>query len=101
MAAVPFLSRTGKSPWQENMRGLAFENKDKDGIRIAQDGIIEWTGFLQGLVHNLFNENEKVYTSVQKRRRYLDSDLSECSDPEYWQELHHGKSRFLRAKPFG
>ena len=25
-----------------------------------------------------------------QRRRYLDSDLSECSDPEYWQEFHHG-----------
>ena len=27
---------------------------------------------------------------MQKGRRYLDSDFSECSDPEYWQELHHG-----------
>ena len=75
--------------WWSIISASAFEKKDKD----AQDGIIEWTAFLrflQGLVHNFFNEYEKVETAVQKGRRYLDSDFSECSDPEYWQELHHG-----------
>ena len=80
--------------YHQLMRESAFEKKDKDGsqIHMAQNGIIEWTAilrFLQGLVHNFFDE-EKVETAVEKRRRYFDSDLSECSDPERWQELHHG-----------
>ena len=28
----------------------------------------------------------------QRRRRYLDSELWEVSDPEYWMSLHHGDS---------
>ena len=49
--------------YHQRMRESAFEKKDKDGIRIAQDGIFEWAAFLrflQGLVHHFFNEEEKV-----------------------------------------
>ena len=52
-----------KVKYHQRMRESAFENKDKDGIRIAQDGIFEWAAFLrflQGLVRHFFNEEEKV-----------------------------------------
>ena len=68
--------------YHQRVRESAFEKKD--GIRMAQDGTIEWTEFLrfsQGLVLNSFDE-EKLETAVEMRRRYLDSDLAACSDPD-------------------
>lgn len=34
-------------------------------------------------------EEEQSETGSVRRRRYLQSSMDECSDPEYWMELHH------------
>ena len=37
-------------------------------------------------------ESSQVETHEAKRQRYLRSELCECSEPEYWQLLHHDGS---------
>ena len=60
--------------YHQGMREAAFEKKDKDGMCVAQDGIIDWTAFLrflQGLVRNFFTEDEKkVETAAQTILRF-------------------------------
>ena len=37
-------------------------------------------------------ESSQIETVDQKRQCYLRSELYECSEPEYWQLLHHDSS---------
>ena len=80
----------------QRLRQEAFDKvpKDKDGILRAQNGIIQWTSFMrfmQGLVHNLFDEDDGPKEgAAEKLQRYQGCSMSECSDPEYWQSVHHG-----------
>ena len=49
-------------------------------------------GFREDAEEENPTEDEEVWeTDEQKRLRYLNSELGECSDPEYWQTLHHAE----------
>ena len=52
---------------------------------------------MHGVFHKVFDElgwriwNErKGETLEQKRRRYMDSEMCEVSDDEYWRHIHYG-----------
>eukprot|EP00434_Breviolum_minutum_P041002 symbB.v1.2.036458.t1/scaffold5151.1/size30365/2 len=78
--------------------------KDKEGCRYAQNQMISWYQYLrvlQGIVHNFFDEpSEQGESSAERKRRYLDSTLSECSDPDFWQDVHHGHDVDLSDEDF-
>ena len=52
-------------------------------------------GFMQGLVYGFWDEPTdpleglQKETATEKWQRYAYSDMSDCSDPEVWQEVHH------------
>ena len=83
----------------QRLRQEAFDKvpKDRDGILNAQNGIIKWTSFvrfMQGLVYGFFDEHDAAddgpkESATDKWQRYQRSSMSECSDPDYWQEVHH------------
>ena len=78
--------------------------KDKEGCRYAQNQMISWYQYLrvlQGIVHNFFDEpSEQGESSAERKRRYLDSTLSECSDPDFWQDVHRGHDVDLSDEDF-
>ena len=51
--------------------------------------------FMQGLVYGFWDEPTdpleglQKETATEKWQRYAYSDMSDCSDPEVWQEVHH------------
>ena len=86
------------SKYHQRVRQAAFDKvpKNRDGILRAHDGIIEWTSFLrfaQGLVHNFFDtddegDNKPKESAAEKLQRDQGCSMSECSDPDFWQEVH-------------
>ena len=77
--------------WEKECQ-KSFEAKDKQGIRYAQNRMISWRDYLrmlQGIVHNFFDEEEPGESGDQRLQRYQNCSLSECSDPEFWQSVHH------------
>ncbi len=87
--------------WQGE-REKCFANKDKPGIRRAQQMAIYWREYLrslQGIVYNFFDEI--VVESPRDRYvRYQCSSMSECSSPTYWQKVHHGDNLDLSDEDF-
>ena len=87
--------------WQ-NQREKCSANKDKPGIRNAQQMAIYWREYLrslQGIVYNLFDE--MVVESPRDRYvRYQCSSMSKCSSPTYWQKVHHGDNLDLSDEDF-
>ena len=39
---------------------------------------------------NQSDSDEMMETDSQRRLRYLNSEMCECSDPEEWMVYHHG-----------
>ena len=65
--------------------------KDKQGITHAQNMAIGWREYLrvlQAIVHNMFEEQPE--SADDKLFRYKNTDMSECSDPDYWHWVHYG-----------
>ena len=66
------------------------ERGGEDGERREREALLE-EGGEEPMVEDDTEVEEEDFgeTSSEHRLRYLHSSLSECSDPEEWQELHH------------
>ena len=82
--------------WLRNEHQRLLKLKDKVGIMFVQNRMIslyESKRALDGLVNGFWDEEHiRAETPDEKRIRYLDSELCEVSEPEYWQLLHHESS---------
>ena len=82
--------------WLRGEHQRLLQLKDKAGIMFIQNRMIslyESRRALDGLVNGFWDEEDlRAETPDEKRRRYLESELCEVSDPEYWQLLRHDSS---------
>ena len=71
--------------------------KDKQGITRAQNMAIGWREYLrvlQAIVYNMFEEQPE--SADDKLFRYKNTEMSECSDPDYW---HWGPLWMWQCRP--
>ena len=80
--------------WLRQEHQHLLELKDRVGILDVQNRMIslhESKRALDGIVNGFWDEeSSRMETHEEKTQRYLRSELCECSEPEYWQLLHHG-----------
>ena len=77
--------------WHREERQRFYDMKDKQGITRAQNMAIGWREYLrvlQAIVHNMFEDQPE--SADDKLFRYKNTDMSECSDPDYWHWVYYG-----------
>ena len=55
----------------------------------AQVRAVEGEPYAEPIPENDDDDGSVHELALERRERYLRSSLSECSDPDYWMELHH------------
>ena len=85
---IGFAAMVATMAWSRRSRGP--EREGEDGDRGDREALLE-EGGEEAMVEDDTEVEEEDFgeTNSERRTRYLHSSLSECSDPEEWQELHH------------